>query len=110
MSENGNKKRIWVDPDIDCNCDCAEDERDDFLRLTYEIPGVDKDKIHLKVIKDAVRLIAHRDDGDYFNEFAFQCEVDTENVKAAYDNGILTVDVTTLCPDPFKEAHAVKIY
>ena len=103
------KKRIWVYPAIDCDCDCSEEERDDTIRLTYEIPGVEKKNIHLKAIKDAIRLIAHKEDTDYVNEFCFQCEIDTKNVLSNYENGILTVDITSLCPDPFKEASLVKI-
>lgn len=103
------KKRIWIDPLIDCDCQCSEEENDDIFRLTYEIPGVEKKDIHLKVIKEGLRLVAHKTDVDFINEFSFQCEADIEHVIAGYDNGVLTVDIPTLCPDPFKEATAVKI-
>jgi len=102
------KKKVWVYPAFDCDCECSEDDNNVY-RLTYEIPGVDKKNIHLKVIKDAIRLVAHKDDIDYVNEFSFQCDVDVDETLAEYDNGVLTIDLPYDCPDPFKGAKLKKI-
>lgn len=104
------KQRVWIYPAFDCNCDCSEDEDEsNVYRLSYEIPGVKKEDIHLKIIKSAVRLIAHKGEIDYVNEFSFQCDVDVKNSLAEYENGILTIDLPYNCPDPFKEAEFAKI-
>ncbi|MBN1699008.1 MAG: Hsp20/alpha crystallin family protein [Spirochaetales bacterium] len=103
------KKRVLVYPAIGCDFNCSEEENDDVIRLVYKIPGVKKENIHLKVIKDALRLIAHKDDTDYINEFYFQCEVDAKNIHAEYENGILTLNINPLCQVPLKKTSLVKI-
>jgi HSP20 family molecular chaperone IbpA len=103
-----NKRSIWVNPCLDCDCGCTEDG-EDINRFIYEIPGVDKKNITLKVTKDALRMVASLDDIEYVNEYPFVCEADPEGVEASYKNGVLTVDVPFKCPDPFRDAQPVKI-
>jgi HSP20 family molecular chaperone IbpA len=102
------KQSVWVYPAFECDCECSEDETNTY-RLTYEIPGVKKEDIHLKAVKNAIRLVAHKGDIDYINEFLFQCNVDEKGILAGYEDGILTVDAPYDCPDPFKEADLIKI-
>jgi len=70
------KKRFWINP---CDCDCGCDEREeDVYHYPYERPGVDKKDINLKIIKEALRLVATRGDVEYVNEFNFVCEFDVD--------------------------------
>ncbi len=79
--------------------------------LTFEIPGVKKDKIHLDVTKDRIRMIAHRNEStDFVSEYLFSCTANLdEKSNARYDNGILTVEVPVDCPDPYKDAQRLEI-
>lgn len=103
------KQRIWVCPtsDSDYGCSDTEEERE---RLYFELPGVKKDKIHLHVIKDQLRLVAERTDkSEYYSEYGFVCDVKPGEVKATYEDGLLAVDVPMDCKDPFTGSSPVKI-
>ncbi len=107
MAEKAIKNRYWINP-CDCGCDC-DDGEEDVYRLTYELPGIKKSDIDLKFTKSSLRLIAKRGDAEYYNEFSFVCDVDTSNVQAVYENGLLNIEVPFNCPNPYKEAKTVKI-
>ena len=107
MVENKIKNSIWINP-CDCGCDC-EGAEEDVYRLTYELPGVKKRDIDLRVTKKSLRLVAKRDDVEYYNEFPFTCDADDENVQVVYENGLLNIEIPLSCPNPFKEANTVKI-
>ncbi len=107
MSQEKTRNRIWIDPFVDC--DCCQDEEQDAYHMTYELPGVKKQDVKLKVTKDALRLTASKDSTDFVNEFTFPCDMDAEHVRATYENGLLNVEVPLDCPDPFKTAKAVAI-
>ncbi|WP_371803178.1 Hsp20/alpha crystallin family protein [Candidatus Lokiarchaeum ossiferum] len=106
------KRRIWVPACPTCDCGCTdEDDKENVETLTFEIPGVDKDKIHLDVTKDRVRMIAHRNaETDYISEYMFSCTATLDKEPTAnYNNGILTLEVPVECPDPYKDAQRLKI-
>ena len=114
------KRRIWVPACPTCDCGCTddadkectdEDDKKTVETLTFEIPGVEKDRIHLDVTKDRVRMIAHRDaTTDYVSEYLFACTAKLdEEPNAKYNNGILTLAVPVECPDPYKDALRLKI-
>ena len=101
------KRRIWINP---CDCDCGCEEGDeDVYHLTYELPGVDKKDIDLKITKESLRLVATRGDVEYVNEFNFVCDVDTDSVNAAYNNGLLLIEAPLDCPNPFKDAKKITV-
>jgi HSP20 family molecular chaperone IbpA len=101
------KRRIWINP---CDCDCGCDEGDeDVYHLTYELPGVDRKDINLKISDRALRLVASREDVEFVNEFNFACDVDAGAVQASYNNGLLLVELPLDCPNPFKDAKKVSI-
>ena len=107
--EKDTMRRIWVDG-LDC-CDCSDacsDESDDKVRFSFEIPGVKKEDIDLKVIPDGLRLNAKRDkDTMYVSEYGFICPADTDHVKADYREGILDVEIPLVCKDPFVDGKKI---
>lgn len=106
------KRRIWVPACPTCDCGCTdEDDKENVETLTFEIPGVEKNNIHLDVTKERVRMIAHRNENiDYVSEYLFSCNADLEKEpNAEYNNGILTLDVHVDCPDPYKDAQRLTI-
>jgi len=116
---NEKHRHIWVTPEVNCFCGCEDDEKgcydedeehvNEYLKK-FSIPGASKEKIHLHVIPEGLRLDAPRDEHSvYVSEYAFSCEVDADKTEAAYENGILTVKVPYSCPDPFHSTEPVKI-
>jgi HSP20 family molecular chaperone IbpA len=105
MAEEKTKPRFWINP-CDCGCD---DPDSDMYTLSYELPGVDKNDIDLKVTKYGLQLIAERENIEYYNEFPFACDAVVDEVNALYENGLLTVQVPLNCPSPYKEAKKVEI-
>jgi len=108
MESKKSLQKIWIHPNMDCDCGCTEGD-EDFYHLTYELPGVKREDIDLKVTKEALRLSAKRGEIEYFNEFLFSCDAEVDNVKSSYENGILNVEVPLTCPNPFKDAKSVKV-
>lgn len=99
------KKLIWVHPCVDCGCDC-----DDHYHINIELPRVKKKDINLQIIKFGLRLRAKKGkDIEYVSELKFLCDAKTSDIKAEYEDGLLTVDVPFDCPDPFKEIEPIKI-
>ena len=76
---------------------CSYIGDDSKLHLEVELPGVDKNKIELKIKEDGYFIKADRDDIEYVSTGSFCCPMKTENIDARYDNGLLEIDV------PFKE-------
>lgn len=89
--------------------------RGDFYRkdgtfvAELEIPGIDPEKVDLKVYEDRMTLTAEKsdektvDEGNYFRSeryygtisrsVQFPAEVDPDSAKASFKNGVLTVEV-----------------
>ena len=120
MSEKEKKENHvhvrWVHPCVDCGC--AEEEEvkggcsdDDHYHVSFEIPGVKKEDIELKIAKDNYRLRAKRADGEweYISEGVFRCEVNEKEIVTSYDNGLLKVTAPYECPDPLKETEPLEI-
>lgn len=68
-------------------------EKEDEVIVVAEIPGVDKDKIDLKVTEDGKTLIikASNEDRKYYKEVELPAKVDPDTAKATYKNGVLEV-------------------
>ena len=64
----------------------------------------------LKVIKTGLRLRARKGDNtEYVSELKFLCDAKVSDVKADYEDGLLTLDVPFDCPDPFKDVDSIKL-
>ncbi len=102
------KNRIWVNPRMDSEFAC-EDE-DGSYNFKFEIPGAMKDKIHLHVVSEVLNLVAPKDeDTEYVSHYHFGCPVDVPGIKAKYEDGVLDVELPYNCPNPFKGVDPVKI-
>lgn len=85
-------------------------ETDKGLEVTAELPGVNKEDIHLDVSNDVLTLRAERKDereerdgrryhvverayGTFMRRFALPFEADVDKIEASFDNGVLKVSV-----------------
>ncbi|MBN2152182.1 MAG: Hsp20/alpha crystallin family protein [Candidatus Lokiarchaeota archaeon] len=101
-------RRIWV-PGCVCSEGCGI-EGEDTVSITFEIPGVKKDDIDLRVIPDGLRLEAKRDKITTFvSEYAFVCDADPEHVKADYHEGVLDVEIPLKCKDPYVDGKKIVV-
>jgi HSP20 family molecular chaperone IbpA len=95
-----------------CTCGtsaCSDDDKDN-IEILFDIPGVSREDIHLKVIKDGLRLEAWRDKHTaYVSEYAFLCAADPTRVKAEYHDGELLVNVPLECKDPYRGVSEIPI-
>jgi len=108
IQENQIIRRIWVPG---CSfCDSCGDGTTDKVSITFEIPGVKKGDIDLRLIPDGMRLVAKKDAyTEYVSEYLFNCPADVENAKANYSDGVLNVEIQLTCKDPFDDAKLVDV-
>ena len=108
--EHKHRRQVFVRATSPNECGCTDPD-DEFLVLNYEIPGAKKDKIHLHVVENGLRLVAPRkeEDYDYVSTYHFDCPADPKGVKAKYSDGILEVEIPYTCPNPYKGVPPVKI-
>jgi HSP20 family protein len=68
-------------------------ERGDEVVIVAEMPGVEKEKINVKVTEDGRTLIISGTDTDrrYYKEVDLPARVDPSSVKTTYKNGVLEV-------------------
>ncbi|MHA2294679.1 MAG: Hsp20/alpha crystallin family protein [Candidatus Hodarchaeales archaeon] len=115
MSKVEDKKHVhvrWIHACVDCGCNEAVEEIDggctdeDHYHVSFEIPGVKKEDIELKLTKESYKLQAKRFDGflKYISEGKFACDVSDNEAEAIYNDGLLKITVPYECPDPMKEA------
>ncbi|MHA1109559.1 MAG: Hsp20/alpha crystallin family protein [Promethearchaeota archaeon] len=100
----------WVNATSPNACGC-QDPDDESLVLNYEIPGANKDTIHLHVVESGLKLVAPRkeEDYDYVSTYSFTCPADPKSVRAKYADGVLEVEIPYTCPNPYKDVPPVKI-
>ena len=70
--------------------------------LEIHVPGVDKEKISLKVLPNRVIFEAQRDVAMYTLSRFFPWKIEVDSVKGTYENGLL--NLTGLLADPMKNA------
>ena len=75
--------------------------------LEVALPGVNKDKVTLKVLDDSILLRAGRDQILYTLDLEFDFKVEKEKVTASYKEGLLKVEMVPF--NPIDHAYTVKI-
>ncbi len=66
------------------------DEKDR-VTIIAELPGVDKDKIDIRVTDNKLIIKASDTDRKYYKEIELPSEVDIKTAKAKYNNGVLEI-------------------
>lgn len=75
------------EPLTDINEDAAN------VYITYELPGISKDSIDLKVGDNSVTLSVKEGPRKYHKEVTFEYQIKPETCKAKFVNGILDVTI-----------------
>ena len=73
-------------------CAAYDDEKNSY-HIEIELPGVNKNKIDLKVLSGGFMLSAPKGDIEYSGDYTFCCPVEYEKTQAKYDNGLLSIDI-----------------
>ncbi len=75
------------------------DEKNEELKITAEMPGIQKEEIQVNATEDEVTI---RADGErkYFKKLRTASPVDPDSAKAKYNNGVL--EVTFKLKEPMK--------
>ena len=74
------------------------EEKEDKIILTADLPGVEKEDIELSVHTDSVAFKATTEDRDYDFGQSFDFELNPEEVKATFNNGVLDVTISKVAP------------
>lgn len=99
--KNMEREKRYVSPNV---CMWPNDEHSVY-HIEIELPGVERESIKLRMHEDSFFISGETEDTIYIGSYAVCCEVDPENAKAQYKDGLLKIDV------PFKEPefHSVDI-
>ncbi len=71
--------------------DTIYDEKEGEVKVIAEMPGVDKDKIHVEASEDYVYIKAEGSDRKYETTVPLDVRVDPNSAKANYKNGVLEI-------------------
>ncbi len=78
------------------------EEREDCIVLTADLPGVEKKDIELSVHSESVSFKASTEDRDYDFGQSFDFELNPDEVKATFNNGVLDVTIRKVAPSKGK--------
>jgi HSP20 family molecular chaperone IbpA len=70
-------------------CEMDYDKENDEIRLTLEMPGLDKEDIQVNVSDKSVRIKGESENRKYMRSYSFPRNLDPEKTKASFNNGIL---------------------
>ena len=89
--------------------DTAIDEKQNTLRVTAEMPGLNKEDIKVNVYDRYVTIHAERGDKKYHADIPVDVELDdSSSAKATYTNGILELNIK-LKQAPKEKAKEIKV-
>lgn len=85
-------------------------EHEDEVWVVADMPGVEKNKIKVRVSHDGRRLIIRAENGKkYYKEVELPAEVDPKSAKATYKNGVLEVKLKKKSAGKEEDGYEVKI-
>lgn len=88
--------------------DTALDEKQNVLKITAEMPGVNKEDIKVNVSDQYVSIHAEKGEKKYHADIPVDVELDDASTKATYANGILELK-TKLKQAPKSKAKEIRV-
>jgi HSP20 family protein len=64
-------------------------EENNTIKVVAELPGIEKEDINLKATENSVIISVDTETKKYYKEVELSSQVDSENIKASYRNGVL---------------------
>lgn len=101
--ENNEEIRYRIRPTRYINYDCSENS----WEIEFHLPGVSKEKIDLRFLKNAYSLKAQRDQALYHSSEYLPFEIDESSINAEYNNGLLYIKGKI--KDPLSDAVEIKL-
>jgi HSP20 family protein len=89
--------------------DTTVDEKENTLRITAEMPGVDKDHIKVDITDKILSIHAEKEDKKYHADLPVALELDNSAAKASYSNGILELKIKLRRQVPKLKRKEVKV-
>ena len=95
------KEKMYVSPEIFMY---PNDNHTQYF-IDINLPGVEKERIKLKMLEDSFYIKGEREDKIYIGTYAVCCPIAKEKAKAVLKNGQLKIQV------PFKEPefHSIEV-
>ncbi len=84
------------------------DEKDK-VTIIAELPGVDKDKIDIRVVDGKLVIKASNEKRKYYKEIELPEDVDIKTAKAKYNNGVLEIVIQKKKKEEKEEGVKIKI-
>jgi HSP20 family protein len=75
----------WREPFSEMDYDKENDE----IRLTLEMPGLNKEDIQVNISDKSIRVKGENENRKYMRSYSFPRSLDPEKTKASFNNGIL---------------------
>jgi HSP20 family protein len=73
--------------------DTVLDEKENKLKVIAEMPGIQKEDIHLKLLDDSIAIRAEHGDRKYDTRVPLRVKVEQSSASATYNNGVLEVSL-----------------
>jgi HSP20 family protein len=73
--------------------DTAINEKENTLRITAEMPGVNKEDVKVNIADQYVTIHAEKGEKKYHTDIPVDVELDDTSAKASYSNGILELKI-----------------
>ena len=73
--------------------DSSVTEDDEKYRITWDVPGFEKDQINVTIKRNIISVKATSDSRKFQKSVELNEVFDTTNVRATYKNGVLSIEV-----------------
>jgi HSP20 family protein len=84
-------------------------EDDNSVVVVAELPGVEKDKIKLRVVDNKLVIRASNEHRKYYKEVELPAKVRPDSAKATYKNGVLEVKLEKVKEESREEGVEIKV-
>jgi HSP20 family protein len=89
--------------------DTVVDEKEGKIKVVAEMPGIEREDIHLEALEDSLSIHAERGERKYDAKVPLDVPVDANSASATYNNGVLEVKLKLKNAQPKPKGVNIKI-